>query len=177
MAVDSPGRACETELPHGLDCAWALSPAPLPPRPHAESFRAGTAQQGLRACAPRPPEPLGVLAVDRVVAASWETGGTAGLGAALPPADPRGSGLGVLLAEPISGAGRGGVISWLRSRLSAVTWLASLGAGCAGKRVVGEGPWGPGRRRGPVRSGGLLLGCWLPGPQAPTVPWLSLGGG
>lgn len=69
------------------------------------------------------------------------------------------------------------MISWLRSRLSAVTWLASLGAGCAEKRVVGEGPRGPGRRRGPVRSGGLLLGCWLPGPQAPAVPWLSLSRG
>lgn len=64
------------------------SPQPLSLQDHMPSPRVGTAQQVLRACAPRPPEPLGVLAVDRVVAASWETGGTAGLGAALPPADP-----------------------------------------------------------------------------------------
>ena len=69
------------------------------------------------------------------------------------------------------GQGGEGVISWLKSRLSAVTWLALLGARCAGKRVVG-----PGRRRGPIPSGGLLLGCWLPGPQAPTAHWLNLGG-
>lgn len=54
------------------------------------------------------PHTPGVLEADRVVMASWETGGTVGLGAALPPADLRGSGLGVLLGEPISGAGRGG---------------------------------------------------------------------
>lgn len=58
MAVDSPGRAWETELPHGLDCAGALSPAPLPPRPHAKSSGVGTAQQVLCACVLRPLEPL-----------------------------------------------------------------------------------------------------------------------
>lgn len=50
-----------------------------------------------------------MLKVDRVVMASWETGGTVGLGPALPPADLRGSGLGVLLDEPVSGAERVGV--------------------------------------------------------------------
>ena len=68
------------------------------------------------------------------------------------------------------------MISWLKSRLSAVTWLASLGVGLTGKRVVGEGPRGPDRQRGPVPSGRLLLGCWLPGPQAPAAHWPSLGG-
>lgn len=65
-----------------------------------------------------------------------------GGGVVLPPAGPGCSGLGFLLGEPRSGAGRGCVISWLKSRLLAVTLPASLGAGHAGSRGRGRGASG-----------------------------------
>lgn len=114
----------------------------------------------------------------------WEAGkqkgtvgrGGPGMGPALPPVGPGRCSLGFLLSETISGAGvGGGVISWLKSRLLAVTSLASP---AAGKTVVGEGAVGASRQRwGSVPQGWLPLGCWLPVPRAPSSPWLGLVGG
>lgn len=53
------------------------------------------------------------------------------------------------------------MISWLKSRLLAVTWLLSPGAG--------EGPWGQTGR------GGLVLGAGSP-PPGPCTPWPGLNG-
>lgn len=66
------------------------------------------------------------------------------------------------------------MISWLKSRLLAVTSLASLGAGHAGKRVVGEGAVGVSGRAAapgvlaPYPSSFRAL-AW-PGPGTPSQP-------
>ena len=90
------------------------------------------------------------------------------MGLVPPPAGPGCSGLGFLLGKPISGAGRGCVISWLKSRLLAVTLLASLGARHAGNGGRGRG--GERAEKGLSPKAGCPSGAG-PVSQAPSVPW------
>ena len=62
------------------------------------------------------------------------------------------------------------MISWLRSRLLAVTWLASLGAGVLGRGLWGRVRGGRAGGEGPSAVVGCSLGAGSPAPRLLLCP-------